>query len=104
PTAFFCAGYYTALETIDVIRAEGLRIPEDISLVAFDDPVSARHLTPPLTTVSQPLDAMGCLAMEKLLQWLTRGETPPRQDILPTQLVVRGSTQPPPSGSVRPAL
>lgn len=98
PTAFFCAGYYSALETLDVIREAGLRVPEDISLIAFDDPLSARHITPPLTTVSQPLEAMGRLAMEKLLQWLTRGERPQRQDILPTRLVVRGSTMPPPSG------
>lgn len=96
PTAFFCAGYYSALETLDVIREAGLRVPEDVSLVAFDDPLSARHITPPLTTVSQPLEAMGRLAMEKLQRWLTHGEQPERQDILPTQLVVRGSTLPPP--------
>ncbi|HZT41293.1 MAG TPA: GntR family transcriptional regulator [Chthonomonadaceae bacterium] len=98
PTAFFCAGYYSALETLDVIREAGQRVPEDVSLVAFDDPLSARHITPPLTTVSQPLDAMGRLATEKLLKWLTYGEQPKRQDILPTELVVRGSTMPPPGG------
>src|SRR5579871_2677172 len=57
PTAFFCAGYYSALETLQVVREMGLRVPEDVSMVAFDDPVSARHITPPLTTVRQPLEA-----------------------------------------------
>lgn len=95
PTAFFCAGYYSALETIQTIRKSGLTVPGDVSVVAFDDPVSAAHLTPPLTTVQQPLEVMGRVAMEKLLRWLTTRAEPARTDIMPTRLVVRGSTAPP---------
>lgn len=92
PTAFFCAGYYSALETLQVVREMRLRVPEDVSLIAYDDPVSARHITPPLTTVRQPLEAMGRRALEKLLTWLTTGEPPARREVLENQLVVRGST------------
>jgi LacI family transcriptional regulator len=94
PTAFFCAGYYSALETLQVLREMGLRVPEDVSLIAFDDPMSARHITPPLTTVRQPLEAMGRVALERLLTWMTTGEPPSRHEVLETELVVRGSTAP----------
>jgi GntR family transcriptional regulator of arabinose operon len=102
PTAFFCAGYYSALETLQAVRAAGLRVPEDVSITAFDDPVSAAHITPPLTTVRQPLEAMGRAAMEKLLRWLRTGDQPNIVDFLPTHLIVRGSTAPPsPDGEPR---
>jgi DNA-binding LacI/PurR family transcriptional regulator len=103
PTAFFCAGYYSALETLQVIREAELRVPDDVSLVAFDDPISAAHISPPLTTVRQPLEAMGRLAMSELLQWLTRREQPELRQVLPTHLIVRGSTGPAPVGAVAPA-
>ncbi|MCS6829614.1 MAG: substrate-binding domain-containing protein [Armatimonadota bacterium] len=92
PTAFFCGGYYLALDVVRTAREEGLRIPEDLSVVGFDDPVSASLLSPPLTTVRQPLDEMGRLATLMLLQWLTNMEPPRQSVVLPTQLMVRGST------------
>jgi DNA-binding LacI/PurR family transcriptional regulator len=95
PTAFFCAGFYSALETIQTARKAGLRVPEDVSVIAFDDPLSAAHITPPLTTIQQPLEVMGRLAMEKLLCWLRTRKQPERVEIVPTRLIVRGSTAPP---------
>ena len=95
PSAFFCGGYYLALEVMRIAREEGLRIPEDLSVVGFDDPVSAALLSPPLTTVRQPLDEMGRLATEMLLEWLKNTAPPRHRVVLPTQLMVRQSTTSP---------
>lgn len=92
PTAFFCGGYYLALDVMRIAREEGLQIPRDLSVVGFDDPVSAALLTPPLTTVRQPLDEMGHLATLMLLQWLRNTELPRQSVVLPAHLMVRGST------------
>ena len=59
PTAIFASDYLMALTTLKVLRRHGLRVPEDISLVSFDDPLSAAHLTPALTTVRQPVYPLG---------------------------------------------
>jgi len=99
PTAFFCGGYYLALAVMRTASEEGLRIPDDLSVVGFDDPVSAALLIPPLTTVRQPLDEMGRLATLMLLQWLRNTEPPRQSVVLPTQLMVRQSTAAP--GGVR---
>lgn len=95
PGALFCGGYYLALDVMRLAREEGLQIPDDLSVVGFDDPVSASLLSPPLTTVRQPLDDMGQCAMEMLLQWLRNAELPRRAVTMPTQLMVRGSAAPP---------
>jgi DNA-binding LacI/PurR family transcriptional regulator len=95
PSAFFCGGYYLALEVMRIAREEGLRIPEDLSVVGFDDPVSAALLSPPLTTVRQPLDEMGRLATEMLLEWLKNTAPPRHRVVLPTRLMVRQSTTSP---------
>jgi DNA-binding LacI/PurR family transcriptional regulator len=97
PTAFFCGGYYIALEVMKTLQEAGLRIPADVSVVGFDDPGSARYLSPALTTLHQPLEEMGWRATSKLLEWLRNHEEPPRHDILPASLKVRGSTAPPPA-------
>ncbi len=94
PTAFFCGGYYIALEVMRAIQEAGLRIPEDISVAGFDDPGSARYLSPPLTTLYQPLEDMGRRATWKLLQWLRTHEPPTQHDVLPATLRVRASTGP----------
>jgi DNA-binding LacI/PurR family transcriptional regulator len=94
PTALFCGGYNIAVAAMDAVHAAGLRIPADISLVGFDDPTQARYLSPPLTTVGQPLEEMGRRATRKLVQWLRTHEEPPLRDILPATLQVRGSTAP----------
>ncbi len=96
PSAVLAAGYTLALQVMEVAAEVGLRIPRDLSLVGFDDPRSAALLDPPLTTVRQPLDEMARLAVARL-QLLLKGKPaqPPAQ-ILPTRLIVRGSTAPPP--------
>jgi len=92
PTAVFAAGYMLALEVLEIAREIGLRIPHDLSLVAFDDPRSASLLNPPLTTVRQPLEQMARLAVERLTALMNRTEPSPRVQMLPTKLIVREST------------
>lgn len=93
PTAIFACDYFMALATLRVLRRHGLCVPGDVSLVAFDDPLSAAHLTPPLTTVRQPVYRLGRRAAQRLLQTL-QGETRPQgMEILPTELIVRESTR-----------
>ncbi|MCC6727794.1 MAG: GntR family transcriptional regulator [Chthonomonadales bacterium] len=96
PTAYFCGGYFIALEVMRAIREDGLDVPGDVSVVGFDDPVSASHLNPPLTTVRQPLDQMGERTVHMLLQWTRTGEEPAHGVVLPTHLLVRGSSGPAP--------
>jgi LacI family transcriptional regulator len=66
PTAVFAAGYAFALEVYGAARAAGLRIPQDLAIVGVDDPPSAEHLTPAMTTVRQPLMQLGYDAMAAL--------------------------------------
>jgi DNA-binding LacI/PurR family transcriptional regulator len=90
PTAFFCGGFDLAVEAMAAIRQFGKQIPQDISLIGFDDQVGASLLTP-LTTVRQPLHTIGQMAMEKVLTWLRTGVRPNQADILPTELILRES-------------
>src|SRR6185436_11670956 len=68
PTALFCYNDMSALGAMRQIRCRGLRIPEDISVVGFDDLYISHYLNPPLTTLRQPMRQMGNMAMEALLQ------------------------------------
>jgi LacI family transcriptional regulator len=95
PTAVFAASDQMALGAIEALRRRGLRVPEDMSVVGFDDLPEVRWSAPPLTTVRQPLADMGKLAARTVLE-LARDERPdsPRVE-LGTELVVRSSTAPP---------
>ena len=94
PTAIFACDYHMALATLRVLRRHGLRVPEDISLVSFDDPLSAAHLTPALTTVRQPVYRLGRRAAQRLLQTLQGNSPLHGMEILPTELIIRDSTRP----------
>jgi LacI family transcriptional regulator len=91
PTAVFATDYYLALDVLSKVRALGLHVPHDLSLVGFDDPVSAAHLSPPLTTVRQPLPQMGRRAAERLLKIIAGTEDSPEVEVFPTRLVIRDS-------------
>jgi LacI family transcriptional regulator len=92
PTAVFAASDQMALGAIEALRRRGLRVPEDMSVVGFDDLPEVRWSAPPLTTVRQPLADMGKLAVRTVLR-ITRDEPPdsPRVE-LGTELVIRAST------------
>jgi LacI family transcriptional regulator len=96
PTAVFAASDEAALGVIEAARGRGLRIPEDLSVVGFDDTPVARLAAPPLTTVRQPLREMGAVAVRTALR-LAAGEPVDSHHVeLATELVVRHSTARPP--------
>jgi len=92
PTAIFAAGDESALGAIQAARARGLRIPEDLSVVGFDDTDIAIMTSPQLTTVRQPLCEMGAVAL-RTARRLAAGEKVESRHVEPaTELVIRGST------------
>jgi LacI family transcriptional regulator len=94
PTAIFAAGDESALGAIQAARARGLRVPEDLSVVGFDDTELATMTSPQLTTVRQPLREMGIVALRTALR-LAAGETIETRHIeLATELVIRESAVP----------
>ena len=95
PTALVCFSDGVVLEALPELRARGLRVPEDISIVGVDDLSYARHITPPLTTVSVPFIEIGTAAARMMLERLENPELEPRRMMLPEELIVRGSTGPP---------
>lgn len=91
PTAIFCFSDQMALGAIAACRERGIRVPEDVSIVGFDDLASSRYLTPPLTTVRQPMREIGARAVHLLLALIDRVDVP-LQQTLEFDLMVRGST------------
>lgn len=95
PTAVFAGCDETAAGLIEAARAGGLRIPEDLSIVGYDDTHVAQLTSPSLTTVRQPLQQMGRVALRTALR-LANGERLESHHVeLATELVVRQSTAPP---------
>ncbi len=92
PTAVVAGGFYLALGAMQTARQAGLALPDDVSIVGFDDPVSAPLLSPPLTTVRQPLEAMAEQAYDVVCRAVREGGAGLAMSRLPTELVVRGST------------
>jgi LacI family transcriptional regulator, galactose operon repressor len=95
PTAIFCFNDNAAVGAIQAARARGLRVPEDLSVVGFDDVEYATMVTPALTTVRQPLAEMGRTAVSLLIRLLERQRFETLHVELATRLVVRDSTAPP---------
>jgi LacI family transcriptional regulator len=93
PTAIFASNDVSALGVMEAVRDLGLRIPEDISIVGFDDIPQASQVNPPLTTVRQPLEQMGHKAAQMLLEYIADPEMPTQRIELPTELIVRASTR-----------
>jgi LacI family transcriptional regulator len=96
-TAIFAFNDVSAIGAIRAAREAGLRVPQDLSVVGFDDVQSAAFQNPALTTVRQPLRTMGNLAAEAIVSQITpSGERPhSRQIVVDPELVVRDSTCPP---------
>jgi LacI family transcriptional regulator len=95
PTAIFAGSDEVALGVMEAARARGLRVPEDLSLVGFDDTQVARLASPQLTTVRQPLQQMGAVAIRTVLR-LAAGEKVDSHHVeLATKLVVRDSAAAP---------
>lgn len=91
PTAVFCSNDYIALGAIKGARESGLTLPDELSIVGFDDMQTASYMVPPLTTIRQPAYDMGRRAAELLLQLIEK-KSKPVQDMMTTSLIVREST------------
>jgi LacI family transcriptional regulator len=94
PTAILASNDLSALGAMDAARECGLRIPDDISIIGFDDIPQASFVYPKLTTVRQPLEQMGQIAVKMLLERIENRSCPPQRVTLATQLVIRDSCGP----------
>ena len=94
PTAIFAANDMSAMGVYQAAREAGLRIPEDLSVIGFDNLLESAYLNPPLTTVDQFISEMGMIAAQSLVALLS-GESPQgKLHIVPTRLVIRESCCP----------
>jgi len=94
PTAIFAANDEMAFGAIDAVHSKGLRVPEDISVVGFDDIVTSRHIHPPLTTMRQPLAELSACAVDELLAVIGGQGVQAKKITFPLELIVRRSTGP----------
>ncbi|WP_246791367.1 substrate-binding domain-containing protein [Bradyrhizobium commune] len=102
PDALFCANDHMALAALEVCRSEfGLRIPDDISIVGFDDAGPARWPSFSLTSYSQPIEIMTSETTRLLMDLIQRGTSSPRQVIVKGDLIVRNSARRPEVGVER---
>jgi DNA-binding LacI/PurR family transcriptional regulator len=94
PTAVVCFNDGIAVGVEHAIQAAGLRVPEDLSVVSFDDIAIAAHANPPLTTISQPKYRIGMMAVQMLRKMMSNPEAPGDSIQTESPLVVRESTGP----------
>ncbi|WP_337268533.1 LacI family DNA-binding transcriptional regulator [Oryzifoliimicrobium ureilyticus] len=95
-TAIFASSDEIAIGLVEVLQAEGIRMPEDVSIIGFDD-VGPLHLfAPPLTAIHQPVRTIGRRALSLLLETDWASEPPyPSEELVPVEIVVRSSVAPP---------
>ena len=93
PDAIFACSDVFAVATINAAKKLGLRVPEDVSVVGFDNVYLSTMSDPPLTTIEQPCYQLGLQACELLLEKIKNPQAPIKQIILNTELIVRGSTK-----------
>lgn len=94
PTAIFASNDLMAIGGLCAANEARVRIPEDLSVIGYDDIALASYSTPRLTTVSQPKYQMGQLITQALLDRITGANAPPRRQLVQTDLVARQSTAP----------
>ncbi len=93
PTAIFCFSDELALGCMYSLRTAGFSVPDDISVIGFDDIAFARYFSPPLTTIAQPAEAIGRTCTELLLDLIDGKRPQSTRFILPHALIVRSSTK-----------
>ena len=89
PDAVFVASDTMAFAAIRAIQEHGLRVPQDIAVIGFDDIPQASRSVPALTTVRQPISRIGAVAAETVIDMIESGSSQPRQMVLPAELVIR---------------
>ena len=99
-TAIVCANDLMALGAVRAVQSRGLKVPSDVSVIGYDDSTLISFTEPPLTTVRQPVQAMGEAAVRALLEELRGAHVPHGDLVFYPELVVRGSTGTAPSSPV----
>ncbi len=89
-TALICENDFTAIDAMNLLRRMGREIPEDISIIGFDDIQAASLVDPPLSTISQNFRQIGEIAGEKIISWITTGKIPSHKKV-PVDLIIRKS-------------
>jgi LacI family transcriptional regulator len=94
PTGVFAPSDVMAVGALDAMATVGLRCPEDVSIVGYNDVPMARFVSPPLTTIEMPSEELGAEAARMALRAIENPDAPHRTVVLPARLVVRSSTGP----------
>jgi LacI family transcriptional regulator len=102
-TAIFVFNDLVAIGAHGALRRAGLRVPDDVSLVSFDNVRLASAVYPPLTTVAQPIAEIGDMSVRLLLRRIEEADAPPARVVLPTALIERETCGPPPVHMVEAA-
>ena len=89
--AVFCASDEIAMGSINALRDKGLRVPEDVDIIGFDNIYSASIFYPKLTTIAQPMYDMGSVGMRMLIKIINKKEVEERNYILKHELIERDS-------------
>jgi len=100
PTAIFCYNDMTAMGALRALGDRGIRVPQEVSVLGYDDIPTAPYLAPPLTTIAQSKYTLGQMAMQ-MTRDLIRKETDIRDIVVKPQLVIRGSCAPPQQGATQ---
>ncbi len=101
PDAIVCANDQMAIGMVRALAARGVRVPDDVAVVGFDDIFPASLTEPPLTTVHQPVRKVAERASDRLIELITEPAGRPRVELLPTELVLRSSCGCPPGTMTR---
>jgi LacI family transcriptional regulator len=91
PDAILAASDAMALAAMRALQEAGLKVPEDVAVIGFDDITLAARAVPPLTTIRQPIGAMGAEAVTMLIDMIDHPSGEPHRVVLPTELVIRSS-------------
>jgi LacI family transcriptional regulator len=94
-TAVFAHNDQMAIGALDVLAERGVRCPQDMSVIGYNDSPLVDHVSPPLSTVRLPASELGTLAGEAAIRLVERADAPPGSASVPPRLVVRASTAPP---------
>ena len=101
PDAIVCANDQMAIGVVRTLTARGIRIPEEVAVVGFDDIFPGSLCDPPLTTIHQPMRLLGERACARLLDRIADPSLRPATELLPTELVLRSSCGCPPGTAIR---
>lgn len=87
----FCCNDIQAIGALQAAKELGLRVPEDVSIIGFDNTILASVTSPPLTTVAQPIEELGHRAVDLLIEELKDEQKEPQKIVLKPELVIRES-------------